>query len=152
MIEELEWGGAQQLMLLLQSGVLGVGLGVVFDLMTGVGRDVSKIKRFFLDLIFCVLAALVTFFFSLVITDGKMHPILFLGCLLGMAIEHCVIGKRISRVVYKSVRGIRYLSSVLTEILKKHFFTVRKMIVFPKREAKNVKKIRKKRNFFQKKA
>ena len=79
MMEELEWGGAQQLLLLFRSAVFGVVLGFCFDLVTGIGRCVPKRSRFFIDLLFCVLAAPGTFFFCLVVTDGKMHPILFLG-------------------------------------------------------------------------
>ena len=36
MTQELEWGGVQQLLLLLRSALLGVLLGIPFDILNGV--------------------------------------------------------------------------------------------------------------------
>lgn len=156
MIAELEWGGAQQLLLLLRCGVIGLGFGVAFDLMTGLWRGATRSKRFVVDVVFCLLAALVTFYCSLILTDGKMHPILFMGLLAGALLEHLSVGRWVSKWVSQGVRfARRWLARVGGFTASEIRRAVRGWLKLRRTWAgkvKNVKKIRKKRHFFQKKS
>lgn len=96
----MEWTGNQQLLFLLQSAGVGMGLGLLFDSMTGVGRTFRhRIGVFLWDVLFGVVAALVTFFASLAIMDGDMHPLLFIGGGFGFLAEHIGVGIQVSRAV-----------------------------------------------------
>ena len=103
----LEWSGKQQAWFLLQSVGLGVLLGVSFDLLNGVCRAIRR--RWvvvLLDALFGVFAALVTFFGALVMMDGQLHPLLFMGALFGFITEHSGIGTALSRFVCRLCRWI----------------------------------------------
>ena len=84
----MEWSGRQQLLFLVHSALVGAGIGLLFDCISGCLR-LRKYRRylFIIDGLFGALAALATFFGSLVITDGYMHPLLFLGIGLGFLIH-----------------------------------------------------------------
>lgn len=155
MIEELEWGGVQQLALLLQSGGLGVALGLLLSWLSGLGYGKTKIWRFVSDMVFCVFAAVFTFYAGLVLTDGRLHPVLFLGLLSGMCVEHILVGKWVSRFAYKTTRLLRGIAAFLFALLMRFFEKIktllRKFGVVKQKIAKNVKKTRKNRHFFQKK-
>lgn len=96
----MEWTGWQQIVFLLQSICLGLAQGVLLDLLSGFGRRASPIRRISLDVLFGVLAALMTFFGALVIMDGQLHPILFMGCALGMILEHVILGMWLAKWIY----------------------------------------------------
>jgi len=78
MMQELEWGGAQQLLLLIRSAGLGVVLGFFLEVITGYSRYSSRVSRFLMDAIFGAVAALITFYCALLLTDGKLHPVMFM--------------------------------------------------------------------------
>lgn len=96
----MEWTGKQQIVFLLQSVALGVVQGILFDVLTGFGRRASPLRRILLDVLFGILAALITFFGALVIMDGQLHPILFTGCALGLVIEHVTLGILLAKAVF----------------------------------------------------
>jgi|GEM_PF-2809081 len=91
----MEWTGQQQLVMLMQSGGVGFLLGATYDLFFAVGRVRRSARSavFVKDILFCLLSAVFTFYFSLMITDGQLHPLLFLGIALGMVAERGSVGR-----------------------------------------------------------
>lgn len=98
---EIEWSGIQQLSFIFKSLPIGVLFGVTLNIINGLGRIWRcRWKVFIADIVFSVIASVVTFFAALVITDGQLHPILFLGILLGLIITHFLCGKYIAKFVF----------------------------------------------------
>ena len=89
----MEWTGQQQVAMLVQSCGVGLLLGVVYDIFFSAGRRSTRPAVFIRDALFGLVAALITFFCALAITDGRMHPLLFAGSGLGMLAEHYSIGR-----------------------------------------------------------
>lgn len=155
MIAGLEWGGAQQILLLLRSGFLGVVLGVLFDLLSGILYRKTKLIRFISDIIFCLFAAMVTFFTSLVISDGLLHPVLFLGTLIGLSVSHFTIGRLLSRFSYQMAHFLHVCMGLFVVKIQ-HFYKriavcYRRIIKKGRKESGSSKKTRKNRRFFEKK-
>ncbi|MBQ5841017.1 MAG: spore cortex biosynthesis protein YabQ [Clostridia bacterium] len=154
----VEWTGAQQVSLFLQSGGLGLLFGVAFDVLEGVQPLVRRRRsvRWLLDILFGLLAAFVTFFVALGKMDGVLHPLLFGGILLGMGVEHIGIGRLVQRltlllcrVVARTVRLLNAAGGAATGFLYRIFR--------PKQPFWNLKfwkcqKSQKKSLFFSKKA
>ncbi len=151
----VEWTGSQQLLFLLQSGGLGFGLGFLFDVFTGLGRAGGRCRRFWLDSFIGVLAALITFFGSLAIMDGVLHPLLFAGILVGFLAEHAGVGWLVSRWLCGAVRRssgffgkmLAVLEAILLRISPLFEALWSKIRCHRPKSKKNRKKIR----FFQKK-
>ncbi len=150
----VEWTGSQQLLFLLQSGGLGFGLGFLFDVFTGLGRTGSRCQRFWLDSFFGILAALITFFGSLAIMDGVLHPLLFAGILVGFLAEHASVGWLVSRWLFSAVRWsseiLQKILDVLETILQKFPLFLRFLWEKIRSHRPKCKKNRKKIRFFQK--
>ncbi len=98
-----EWTKEQQIWLFLQSGGLGIALGVLFDFFNIPDklRCRRRLLTFFCDVLFFVLAALVTFYFALAVMDGRMHPLLFCGSIGGFFLEHILLGRYIGGILYR---------------------------------------------------
>ncbi len=113
----MEWTGQQQIAMLVQSGGVGLLLGVVYDMFFAAGRRNTRPAVFIRDALFGLVAALITFFCALAITDGKMHPLLFAGSGLGMAAEHYSVGRALRWCIYTMRRnigvGIKWLDHIL---------------------------------------
>jgi len=153
----LEWSGRQQLLFLVQSAGLGVLIGLVFDIITGVTRGACRrLRVFLLDVLFGVLAALITFFGTLAIMDGQLHPLLFVGALIGFLSEHGSVGRWISRGVCRCQRCFSRAGLFLLD--RGERFLLRLAAVFSKKKLekpivkKTDEKKRKKSRFFAKKA
>ena len=104
----MEWTGQEQVHLLLQSGGLGLALGVLYDLfgVFRLSRRRSRHSVFLADALFGAAAALVTFYTSLGIMDGRLHPLLFFGCAVGFGVQHFTVGRIGSRVLCTAVRAL----------------------------------------------
>ena len=152
-----EWIGQHQIALFLQSGAFGVCLGFVFDCFNVLSkmRRRNRIPVFLGDVVFFVLAAFATFFYSLAVMDGRMHPLLFFGIALGMIVQHLIIGRLFSRALYLLLRFLyRVFQTILswvsipfrraTTAIFRVFSLLREKI------GKNAKKPQKKSRFFQK--
>lgn len=102
------WMGREQVRLLLESGGLGLLLGAMFDVCCAISRGCGRRRwlRFCTDAAFGVPAALLTFFGSLAIMDGRMHPLLLFGMAVGFWVQHRVLGRAAARWLYKLGRGI----------------------------------------------
>ena len=155
MIAELSWSGEQQVFICLSCSGLGIALGVLFEVVTGLGRVSQRgVYRYLLDVGWGVCSAFVTFFAVLVLTGGRLHPVVFLGILIGFTAEHITIGRWIANGTYVVAAILRlwcakiidFIDAVLFGIFRKsrNFFRLRR------EKRKNVKKQRKKPGFFQK--
>lgn len=102
----MEWTGQQQIDFLLQSFALGCGQGMLLDILTGLVYINKRRRWLWTDILFGPLAAVVTFFGSLVIMDGQLHPLLLFAVFAGILTEHQIVGVYICRLV----RWIRRLS------------------------------------------
>lgn len=155
----IEFTKNQQLMLLVASVMLGVVLGVLFEVFNALARFYRGRRRlvFLLDAIYFAVASLVTFYFSLAVMDGRLHPLLFCGCALGLLIQHIAIGRFVCECFY---RGLRLLRTVVATVNKVSYTmlsrlkrgVVRCFAPFFARKTKNKQKSRKKSTFFQKKS
>lgn len=152
-----DWSGAHQLALLWQSCVLGIALGFIFDFFN-VPSKAQRRRRltvFLCDVIFFVIAAIVTFYFSLAVMDGRMHPLLFCGSFLGLAVEHLVVGRLFSRLLYRAVCFIgsifRRLFQWLCALFGRIFSAISRLLLLLRSKiGKNAEKLQKKSDFFQK--
>ncbi len=152
-----EWIGRHQVALLIESGALGVCLGFVFDCFNVLSkmRRRNRLPVFLGDVAFFVLAALVTFFFSLAVMDGRMHPLLFFGIAIGMIVQHLTIGRLFSRALYLLLRFLyRVFRTVLSWITIPFRLAMtaifRVFSLLREKIGKSVKKAQKKSRFFQK--
>ena len=111
----MEWTGGQQLGLLMESGGLGLLLGLLFDVNSGLSRATPgrRAARFLRDMLFGLLAALVTFFVSLAVMDGRLHPLLFCGSALGFWLEHISVGRWVARLTCRVRHAWRRISQWL---------------------------------------
>ena len=105
----MEWTGQQQILFLLQSMCLGVVQGVLFDIVTGIGRSFSQSWRVIWDALLGPLTAIITFCGALIIMDGQLHPLLLGGSVIGMLLEHLTIGRWLSALVVVICRVPRML-------------------------------------------
>lgn len=104
----MEWTWQQQLHFFLQSGGVGFFLGMLYDVcFTASSACRSRVTAFVLDALFGVLAALVTFFAALAMMDGRLHPLLFVGCGIGFLVQHSSIGRPCTRLLRRGGAWLR---------------------------------------------
>lgn len=151
MISELLWGSYQQIHLLFYSALVGFGMGVGFDITNGVGRSYTNARRFISDVLFCCFAAVVTFFTSLVLNHGHLHPVLILGIFAGVLIEHKVIGRFVSEWFHCLIQYVADLFREMRVIFRKLLLFLLRRIRFRCSKIKKYKKSPQKRAFFKKK-
>ena len=101
----MEWTIGEQMRFFGYSICLGGMIGIVLDFFSGWGRNRTRTYCFWLDVAFGPIAAVLLFIGSLVIMDGQLHPLLLLGALFGLALEHVTIGVLVSKTVVL-LRGI----------------------------------------------
>ena len=151
-------GEGRQLWLLLYSCGLGAALGLLFEAF-GVAVRFARRRRavvFFIDVFYLVFSALATFYFSLAVMDGMMHPLLFGGCLLGFYLEHVTLGRLIGKLLYQIIRYIRFGFAWVFRLISAPLYRLCDRLygdfsVFSKKIAKKEPKARKKCIFFRKK-
>lgn len=154
-----EWAKEQQVILLFQSFGLGVFLGLLFDVFS-VPVKMCRRRRFavfFIDVTFLAVSSLVTFYFSLATMDGRLHPLLFGGCLFGFVLQHITVGRFIGLWLYRIVRFGRVAVVWVTQAILLPFRLLFDWLrrVFRSVFAglpKKAQKTRKKASFFQKKS
>ena len=146
-----EWTGQQQVLLLCHSVAFGGCLGLVFDFFNVPSKSSRRhrLMTFLCDVVFFAVAALATFFFSLAVMDGRMHPLLFIGSSLGVILEHLLIGRLISRLLYLCgrffYRLIRRLEEWITLMLRVCLSVISHAVsALRSKMQKNIEKTRKK--------
>ena len=152
-----EWSGQQQILLLCQSVAFGGCLGFVFDLFNLPSKSSRRcrVMTFVCDVVFFAVAAIATFYYSLAVMDGRMHPLLFFGTAIGMVVQHLLIGRYFSRVLYLFgrcfCRLIQRAGKCITIPLRVVYFAIFAFIAAAwTKIRKNVRKVRKKSRFFEK--
>lgn len=126
----MKWMWLQQVRLLLQSMGLGFILAILFDLFSIIEKlhIRSKIGVFIADTLFGLLSALITFFVSLAIMDGRMHPLLFVGSFLGFFVQHISLGHMVSPKIYKLfLRSHSLFRSIKTKMFSPLFSVFNKI-------------------------
>ena len=142
----MEWTWREQIVLLLQCSGLGMLLGIVYDWLSVWGqlRRLSRAAFFVLDTLYGLLAALVTFFFARATMDGRLHPLLFAGSVIGLSAERCGISRFHRRLLYRVFsllrHGLRWC--VLPFVLLKEWISA--VLVRIRRKIKKLIKNRKK--------
>ncbi|MBQ1950203.1 MAG: hypothetical protein II363_01190 [Clostridia bacterium] len=122
----MEWTGRQQLFLLLLSGGVGLLLGLLSGVTEGMQR-LFRVRRgasFLVDVLFGVLAALITFFASLGIMDGRLHPLLFAGLAGGFAAARFGPGRVIARWTVRLYRILAKTTACLLDAAEKGLLLV----------------------------
>ncbi len=116
----MEWTWREQMVLLIQCGGFGMVIGIVYDSVSVWQRfrRYSHGRVFVSDCVFCLLAALMTFFFSLATMDGRMHPLLFVGMGIGVLAERCGIGRVYRCLLYRFLMLIRLAWRCLLRALR----------------------------------
>ena len=109
----MELTGREQLTLLAECGGLGAALALLFAIHNGILRTVpyKRRLRFAADVWFGLPTALITFYVSLAVMDGRMHPLLFGGSGMGFALTYGVIGHPLSKGVSRVAGWIRRRSA-----------------------------------------
>lgn len=151
----IEWTGYDQLRLLGMSILLGGCLGLLFSLFNMAAKFRRRKLLFACDVLFLLIASLATFFFSLATMDGYLHPLLFVGCVVGFVLFHVAIGRCLSRWVYRFGRWllimIRRLIGLIFLPFRLAFSAVRRAFSsICVTSEKKAEKSRKKCAFFQK--
>ena len=149
---EIEWSGQQQLLFIARSMLAGLIIGVLFEVTNGLGRiHRNRWRTMALDLVFSVLASVITFFASLVIMDGQLHPVLFTGIFIGAFMLHFSVGKYIASCVYNAGLFLRMLISELILITEKIQNEIKRFTRSHICRGKNVNKIKKNEEILPKK-
>lgn len=89
---------------------------MLLDFVSGLERNRSRVYRFWLDVAFGPLAAVLLFLGSLVIMDGQLHPLLLLGALLGLVLEHLTVGVYLSKTVFFLRKFLRKSVAICAKI------------------------------------
>ena len=98
------------MLFLMKSIPVGALIGVIFSAINGMERKrVSCFRLFIADVLFFILSALITFFASLVIMDGHLHPILFGGLVIGFSFVHFLCGRHIAWFIRTAGNGCKSL-------------------------------------------
>ena len=98
----MEWATVQQFPVLWKSILVGVIIGVPFDVYSGFWRGKRyRFPLFLSDCLFGALSAVITFFGALAISDGYLHPMIFMGVTAGWICEHWLIGRWLAWLFHK---------------------------------------------------
>lgn len=151
----MEWNGKQQLLFLIQSSVIGNIVGLLFDGISGYFRGRSYRNCLFVaDVFLGLVAAIITFFGALVITDGYLHPVLFVGVGIGFVSEHYLLGQWLSRWFHfahtKMSRVFACVLNYLDDLSLDFQNYLCKTRSIKREKLKKAKKTRKNAMFFQK--
>ena len=72
--------------------MLGFGQGALLDCVTVLSQLKGRRRWLWTDVFIGPVLAVITFFGALLICDGQLHPVVLLGVLAGMGVEHVSIG------------------------------------------------------------
>lgn len=125
--------------MLLSCFLVGVVVGLLFDMVCGVGRAVQRKILFLLDVTLGPLFSIITFFASLVITDGNLYPLLFTGLLFGFLVEHMTVGRGVSWGVSQLLRLLKSVEKFVRRVMGRCNVKLADLIK-PSKRVKNSKK------------
>lgn len=113
----MEWTVYEQMLFFAYSVCLGAMIGIVLNIFSGFGRNRSRVYRFWLDVSFGFLAAIMLFLGSLVIMDGQLHPLLLTGVGIGLLLEHLTMGRYLSKATAIFCKYTRQVMSWIARII-----------------------------------
>lgn len=154
----MQWSGSEQIRLFAQSILLGICFGVLFSFFNVASKPRNCRHLLFLgDMLFFVTTSFITFFFAMTMMDGRLHPLLFGGSLVGFVLFHVAFGRYLSRWLYRFGRWLMFVMKRLIGLILTPFrlmFLVAQRAfnsIYGKRK-KKAENTRKKSAFFQKKS
>ena len=119
-------------------------MGMLLDIFSGLGRNRTRTYRFWLDVMFGPLAAILLCLGSLVIMDGQLHPLLIFGAFVGLLLEHLTIGRYLSLVIAVLRKYTRQVTMLLERVIMDFGVRLRKaVVVLPRLHYKTRKKLKK---------
>lgn len=136
----MEWTIRQQMQCLLLSVVLGVMQGLVLDVITGCVHITPRKRWLWTDILFGPIAAIITFCGSLVIMDGQLHPLLYLGVFFGLIGEHVTVGVWVCGFVRYVRKKLRLWRGVAVFAIGSCWRRICALFVFKKKSAENGEK------------
>ncbi len=98
-----------QVAVFLEALAVGAALGIIYDLfrISRVAFYTHTAIVFLQDVVFCVICAVVTFFFGLTVMDGSLRLFLVLGELCGGIVYHNTAGRFVLRVASRIIEAIQ---------------------------------------------
>ncbi len=98
----------EQVAVFLEALAVGAALGAFYDVfrISRVAFYTHEVIVFAEDVIFCVICAIVTFFFGLTVIDGSLRLFLVLGELCGGIVYHNTAGRLVLRVASRIIDAI----------------------------------------------
>lgn len=117
---------SNQTLIFLQSCLLGIVLGIIYDVFRVIRRaiKVNTIITFIQDFIFFILAAIITFTFFLQQTDGEMRMFVVIGELLGWVVYYLTIGKLVIKISESIIKVIKNIFKLIYNILIKRIIRI----------------------------
>lgn len=143
-------GLSTQTSLFLYSLGFGFLLGILYDVFRTVRMIISNGKGFviFMDVLYFFVCGVLSFFFILVVDEGKLRIYTLLGEALGFAVYYFSLGAVAIKISAAAVKRIKWLFSLVFKpikfVLRKINHMSRKMMNFLK---KRIKKSNKKSKF-----
>lgn len=112
---DIEWTGSQQLAFSAHSVVLGILVGFFTDVAFAVLCRDTRRRWLLFDTLSGPLIALFVMFGALIIMDGHLHPLLFLGSFLGMIVEHLTLASAIRWIIRNLCRLLRLVKRIVLD-------------------------------------
>ncbi len=140
---------SQQTITFLQSTLLGIGLGVLYDLFRILRLIIpsGKIISFVEDIIYFLLCGVISFAFLLAVNNGIVRGYLLIGEFLGAALYYFTLGKLIYRVADKLILFFKKFLSLFYRIFLSPFVRIFRFIlrilcrIASRKREKNLQKI-----------
>jgi len=119
---QLEVIGSQQAFLFAQACLLGVALGVVYDIfrILRIAVKTNTVVAFIEDLLFFIIATAATFMFLLLMDDGRIRWYPFLGEALGFMVYYFTLGRLVMKI-----------SKIIITFIKAVFRTLFRIFIYP---------------------
>ncbi len=122
---------SQQTITFLQSTLLGIGLGMLYDLFRILRLIIpsGKIISFVEDIIYFLLCGVISFAFLLAVNNGIVRGYLLIGEFLGAALYYFTLGKLIYRVADKLILFFKKFLSLFYRIFLSPFVRIFRFIL-----------------------
>ena len=119
--ENLELTFIQQSIAFLYSLLLGITLGVVYEIfkIIRLAFCCKKSSIFIIDLIYMLIASFSLFVFSIAFLQGHTRVYLIFGCFIGLFVFKLTIGRLFSKIYCPLIINIKKLSNKIIFIFKK---------------------------------
>lgn len=129
----------EQFKILLAFFIDGILIGSLFDIFRATRRSykTSNIITYVEDVIFWILAGILTLYIIDVFTDGKIRLYMVLMLICGYIIYMITISKFILKINTKLLNTIKYIVKIIVKIILKPLRTLQKLVKNTIRSKKN---------------